>query len=95
MLLKHMEVVQQFGVPPLFDLPIRPTTFAELKETESSLLKEIVYLEKEIANKNEKLEVEKAKNERMKRMKSLIPLALISCNYNTIKLLVSNTYQIN
>ncbi|XP_019437777.1 PREDICTED: uncharacterized protein LOC109343765 isoform X2 [Lupinus angustifolius] len=39
-------------------------TFAELKEEESSLLKE-----KEIANKNANFEVEKAKNERMKRMK--------------------------
>ncbi|KAE9586931.1 hypothetical protein Lal_00004806 [Lupinus albus] len=47
----------------------RKKTFAELKEEESSLLKERVYLEKEIANKNANFEAEKAKNERMKRMK--------------------------
>ncbi|CAL0327186.1 unnamed protein product [Lupinus luteus] len=47
----------------------RKKTVAELKEQESSLLKERVYLEKEIANKNAIFSQEKAKNERMKRMK--------------------------
>ncbi|OIV96469.1 hypothetical protein TanjilG_07861 [Lupinus angustifolius] len=47
----------------------RKKTFAELKEEESSLLKERVYLEKEIANKNANFEAERALNERMKRIK--------------------------
>lgn len=47
----------------------RKKTFAELKEEESSLLKERIHLKKEIANVNANFEAERAKNERMKRMK--------------------------
>ncbi|KAF1871671.1 hypothetical protein Lal_00020465 [Lupinus albus] len=47
----------------------RKKTFAELKEEESSLLKERIHLEKEIANKNANFEAERALNERMKRIK--------------------------
>ncbi|CAL0319140.1 unnamed protein product [Lupinus luteus] len=47
----------------------RKKTFAELKEEESSLLKERIYLEKEIANKNANFEAERALNERMKKIR--------------------------
>ncbi|KAK7351363.1 hypothetical protein VNO77_10757 [Canavalia gladiata] len=47
----------------------RKKTFAELKEEESSLLKERIYLKKEIATANANFEVERAKNESLKRMK--------------------------
>ncbi|XP_061341025.1 uncharacterized protein LOC133287426 [Gastrolobium bilobum] len=44
-------------------------TFAELKEEENSLLKERIYLKKEIANINANFEAQRAKNESLKRMK--------------------------
>ncbi|XP_027904971.1 uncharacterized protein LOC114164477 [Vigna unguiculata] len=47
----------------------RKKTFAELKEEESSLLKERIYLKKEIATINANFEAERAKNESLKRMK--------------------------
>ncbi|KAG5018599.1 hypothetical protein JHK82_014542 [Glycine max] len=47
----------------------RKKTFAELKEEESSLLKESIYLKKEIASVNANFEAQRAKNESLKRMK--------------------------
>ncbi|XP_027356240.1 uncharacterized protein LOC113865715 [Abrus precatorius] len=47
----------------------RKKTFAELKEEESSLLKERIYLKKEIATVNANFEAQRAKNESLKRMK--------------------------
>ncbi|CAJ1973679.1 unnamed protein product [Sphenostylis stenocarpa] len=47
----------------------RKKTFAELKEEESSLLKERIYLRKEIATINANFEAQRAKNESLKRMK--------------------------
>ena len=47
----------------------RKKTFAELKEEESSLLKESIYLKKEIATVNANFEAQRAKNESLKRMK--------------------------
>ncbi|KAK7410237.1 hypothetical protein VNO78_00864 [Psophocarpus tetragonolobus] len=47
----------------------RKKTFAELKEEESSLLKERIYLKKEIATINANFEAQRAKNESLKRMK--------------------------
>lgn len=44
-------------------------TFAELKEEESSLLKEKIYLKREIATINTTFEVVRTKNESLKRMK--------------------------
>ncbi|KAJ1413146.1 hypothetical protein SESBI_19909 [Sesbania bispinosa] len=47
----------------------RKKTFAELNEEVSSLLKERIYLKKEIASVNANFEAERAKNESLKRMK--------------------------
>ncbi|XP_004501364.1 uncharacterized protein [Cicer arietinum] len=47
----------------------RKKSFAELKEEESSLLKERIYLEREIATKNANFEVMRTTNESLKRMK--------------------------
>ncbi|MED6159355.1 hypothetical protein PIB30_041592 [Stylosanthes scabra] len=47
----------------------RKKTFAELKEQETSLLKERTYLKKEIEHLNASFEAQKAQNETLKRIK--------------------------
>ncbi|XP_068481660.1 uncharacterized protein [Phaseolus vulgaris] len=47
----------------------RKKTFAELKEEENSLLKERIYLKKEIATINANFEAQGAKNESLKKIK--------------------------
>lgn len=51
------------------DLDVIFQTFAELKEEESSLLKERTYLEKEIATLQATFKQQRAKNENFKRIK--------------------------
>ncbi|KAI4337275.1 hypothetical protein L6164_015711 [Bauhinia variegata] len=47
----------------------RKKTFAELKEEESSLLEERIYLKQEIANLNATFKAQRARNENLKKMK--------------------------
>ncbi|CAB4293647.1 unnamed protein product [Prunus armeniaca] len=63
----------------------RKKTFAELKEEESSLLKERTYLEKEIATLQATFKQQRAKNENFKRIKldlNMHPARYLSANFD-------------